>query len=117
MAGDRDRTRVQLFEDVKVLRQQVAEYEEQNTKYQQVIDELKENERRYRLIAQNSHDWEFWLDVDDRLLYTSPSCKKITGYTEEEFKKNRDLLFKIINPSDRPIFTEHRNMVKKSKVP
>ena len=39
MAGDRDRTRVQLFEDVKVLRQQVAEYEEQNTKYQQVIDE------------------------------------------------------------------------------
>ncbi|OQB56305.1 MAG: Blue-light-activated protein [Deltaproteobacteria bacterium ADurb.Bin151] len=117
MAGDRDRTRVQLFEDVKVLRQQVAEYEEQNTKYQQVIDELKENERRYRLIAQNSHDWEFWLDVDDRLLYTSPSCKKITGYTEEEFKKNRDLLFKIIDPSDRPIFTEHRNMVKKSKVP
>ncbi len=65
----------------------------------------------------NSHDWEFWLDVDDRLLYTSPSCKKITGYTEEEFKKNRDLLFKIIDPSDRPIFTEHRNMVKKSKVP
>ena len=117
MAGDRDKTRVQLFEDVKVLRQQVAEYEEQNTKYRQVIDELKENERRYRLIAQNSHDWEFWLDVDDRLLYTSPSCKKITGYTEEEFKKNRDLLFKIIDPSDRPIFTEHRNMVKKSKVP
>ena len=42
MAGDRDKTRVQLFEDVKVLRQQVAEYEEQNTKYRQVIDELKE---------------------------------------------------------------------------
>ena len=117
MAGDRDKTRIQLFEDVKVLRQQVSEYEEQNTKFKQVIDELKENERHYRLIAQNSHDWEFWLDVDDRLLYTSPSCKKITGYTEEEFKKNRDLLFKIIDPSDRPIFTEHRNMVKKSKVP
>jgi PAS domain S-box-containing protein len=117
MAGDRDKTRTQLFEDVKVLRQQVAEHEEQITKNQQFIDELKENERRYRLIAQNSHDWEFWLDVDDRLLYTSPSCKKITGYTEEEFKKNRDLLFKIIEPSDRSIFTEHRNMVKKSKVP
>ena len=117
MAGDRDKTRVQLFEDVKTLRQQVAEHEEQNTKNQQVIDELRETQRNYRLIAQNSHDWEYWLDVDDRLLYTSPSCKKITGYTEEEFKKNRDLLFKIIDPSDRPIFTEHRSMEKKSKVP
>ncbi len=33
MAGDRDRTRVQLFEDVKVLLKRMAEYEEQNTKY------------------------------------------------------------------------------------
>lgn len=106
MAGDRDRTRVQLFEDVKVLRQQVAEYEEQNTKYQQVIDELKENERRYRLIAQNSHDWEFWLDVDDRLLYTSPSCKKITGYTEEEFKKTGIFYLKSLI---RPIGQSLRN--------
>ena len=117
MAGDRDKTRIQLFEDVKVLRQQVADYAELNIKYQTDIAELKNSQKQYRLIAQNSHDWEYWLDVDDRLLYTSPSCKKITGYTEEEFKKNRDLLFKIIDPSDRPIFTEHRSMEKKSKVP
>ena len=117
MAGDRDKTRVQLFEDVKVLRQQVADYAELNIKHQADITELKNSQKQYRLIAQNSHDWEYWLDVDDRLLYTSPSCKKITGYTEEEFKKNRDLLFKIIDPSDRPIFAEHRSMEKKSKVP
>ena len=117
MAGDRDKTRIQLFEDVKVLRQQVADYAELNIKYQTDIAELKNSQKQYRLIAQNSHDWEYWLDVDDRLLYTSPSCKRITGYTEEEFKKTRDLLFKIIDPSDRPIFTEHRSMEKKSKVP
>jgi len=115
MAGERDKTRIQLFEDVKVLRQQVADYAELNIKYQTDITELKNSQKQYRLIADNSHDWEFWLDADDRLIYTSPSCKRITGYSHEEFKKNRDLLYKIIEPSDRSIFTEHRSLMKRTK--
>lgn len=57
---------------------------------------LKESEQKFRLLANYTTDWEYWIDQQSRFLYISPSCEAITGYTQEEFIKDPLLLSKII---------------------
>ena len=113
--SDRDKNRGQLLEEVKTLRRQMADLEQSSEEYQKAFTELQNKEQYYRMIADNSHDWEFWLNADERLIYTSPSCKRFTGYNQEDFIKNQNLLFKIIHPDDRALFDEHRRMIQKTK--
>ena len=69
---------------------------------QKVLEEkLRESEEKYRIVADNTFDWEFWLGPDGRFLYMSPSCERVTGYAVWEFMDNPDLLQKIIHSDDR----------------
>ena len=45
------------------------------------------------------------------MIYTSPSCERITGYSPEEFTNNPDLISTIIHPDDREIYFRHRSDV------
>lgn len=45
---------------------------------------LKESERRYRLLADNTEDIIWTMNLNHELTYCSPSCVKLTGLTEEE---------------------------------
>jgi PAS domain S-box-containing protein len=76
---------------------------------------LLESEERYRIVADNTYDWEFWIDHDDRYAYISPSCQRITGYTAEEFKTDPDLLKAIIHPDDRQSHQAHAIKVRTQK--
>jgi len=68
---------------------------------------LKASEDRYRIIADNTYDWEFWLSPEGQYLYTSPSCERITGYTAEEFAAEPDLMTKIVHPDDQFLYSDH----------
>ena len=46
---------------------------------------LRESEEKYRIVADNTFGWEFWLDPAGRFLYCSPSCLRVTGRRPEEF--------------------------------
>jgi diguanylate cyclase (GGDEF)-like protein/PAS domain S-box-containing protein len=45
---------------------------------------LRESEARYRLLADNSTDMVFQLDLDLVRRYVSPACREILGYAPEE---------------------------------
>jgi PAS domain S-box-containing protein len=77
----------------------------------QVEEALRQSEVKYRIVADNTYDWEWWLGPEGRFAHVSPSCKEITGYDPEEFLKDPDLIFRIIYPDDRPIFINHQNEV------
>ncbi|MFP5212352.1 MAG: PAS domain S-box protein, partial [Acidobacteriota bacterium] len=62
---------------------------------------LRESERRYRMVADYNYDWEYWAGTDGRMIYVSPSCERITGYSAEEFIHDPDLVLSIIHPEDR----------------
>jgi PAS domain S-box-containing protein len=47
-------------------------------------DSLLESEKRYRLIADNSSDVIWTMDMNLRMTYVSPSNEKLTGYSAEE---------------------------------
>ncbi len=70
-------------------------------------EELEEAERRYRTVADFTYDWEYWRTPDGTLLYCSPSCERISGYTPSEMAAKPQLLEEIIEPEDRRIWNEH----------
>ena len=65
---------------------------------------LQENEKKYRFIADNAYEWEFWLSPELCFLYSSPSGKRVTGYDPEDFLADPDLLTRIIHPEESERF-------------
>lgn len=54
----------------------------------------------HEILAEFSTNWIYWLHPDNSIGYISPSCKYTTGYRQEEFIENPDLLRKIIYTKD-----------------
>ncbi len=68
---------------------------------------IKEQELLFRTVANFAYEWEYWLLPDLKFKYCSPSCKRVTGYTSEEFISDPKLLLDIVHPDDRKNFEEH----------
>ncbi|MCK5520495.1 MAG: PAS domain S-box protein, partial [Candidatus Marinimicrobia bacterium] len=68
---------------------------------------LKDSEEKYRLLAEHTYDWEYWLKPDGSYNYISPSCYRTSGYTSEEFKYNPDLLIDIVQTSFKKQVIQH----------
>ncbi len=77
-------------------------------------DELELSKQKFKTFAEFTYDWEYWIAPDNQLIYISPSCKRITGYSQEEFMSNPELLMEIIHPEDKVILIEHKHMVEES---
>jgi PAS domain S-box-containing protein len=75
---------------------------------------LRDSEQRFRTVADFTHDWEYWIDPQNRFVYVSPSCERITGYSAEAFMKQPDLLKEIVHPDDRKPFFKHLGACSKS---
>ena len=75
--------------------------------------QLRESETRYRIVADFTYDWEYWVTAEGKLLYCSPSCERITGYTAEELISDPDLMNRIIHPDDRNMMLEHYHNMRK----
>ncbi len=71
------------------------------------LEALRQSEERFRTVANFTYDWEYWVGVDGRYLYVSPSCERITGYRADEFMQNSGLLETIIHPDDRATVGRH----------
>lgn len=70
---------------------------------------------KYRIVADNTYNWEFWLSPAGRFIYTSPSCRRISGHEAEEFNDDPDLILRIIHPDDRQLWTDHRHDITQKK--
>jgi PAS domain S-box-containing protein len=77
-----------------------------------IEEALRRSEEKYRIVADNTYDWEFWISPDDRFIYSSPSCEKITGYLVQEFETDPDLLYRLVHPDHADVFKEHRHSAK-----
>jgi PAS domain S-box-containing protein len=109
---------LRLRELTEGLEQKIAERTEKltlaNQRLQQEITErkqaaeaLRKSEARFRIVADNTYDWEFWLGPEGNIIYMSPSCERITGYAAKEFSADPDLLYRTIHPEDRERFKAH----------
>ena len=57
------------------------------TEIKTATDNLRKSEEKFRLIAENSIDDIWQLDLEGNVTYVSPAKEKLFGYTPEEAKK------------------------------
>ncbi|SEL11316.1 EAL domain-containing protein [Ectothiorhodospira marina] len=70
---------------------------------------LREVQECYRILAQFSTDWDYWMGEDNRFRYVSPACKKISGYPAQAFLDDPGLMLRIIHPNDRLVYEGHQH--------
>ncbi len=75
---------------------------------------LRKDKTHYQIVADFTHDWEYFIGPDGHLFYISPSCERITGYTPDEFIADPLLIKKIIYEEDAPIFAGHCSDISSS---
>lgn len=68
---------------------------------------LKESEIKFKTVADFTFDWEYWIDPKGNLIYISPSCEPITGYSPDEFQKDPSLLERIVHQDDIKLVKKH----------
>jgi formate hydrogenlyase transcriptional activator len=78
---------------------------------------LRQSEIYYRTIADFTYDWEYWVDINDKFIYVSPACERISGYNADAFLKDPSLLTRIILPADKAIWDCHHQEVYETLKP
>lgn len=68
---------------------------------------LREAELKYRTVANFTQDWEYWQGQGGRMVYISPACEQLSGYTPRHFTENPSLLNAIVFPEDREAWEAH----------
>lgn len=71
------------------------------------LSALAESRERYRLVADYTYDWEYWMGAAGELQWMSPSCERITGYPPAAFLADPGLLVAICHPDDAAALREH----------
>ena len=73
-------------------------------------------EMKYRTIADYNYDWEFWQTPERKLIYCSPSCLRISGYTEKEFMEDSTLLGGIIYSEDSKTWAKYKSPISPANI-
>lgn len=73
--------------------------------------ELAREEEKFHTVADYTYDWEYWEGPGREILYMSPSCERVTGYSQSEFVAAPDLISRITHPDDLNLLSEHRHDV------
>jgi diguanylate cyclase (GGDEF)-like protein/PAS domain S-box-containing protein len=65
------------------------------------VERARENEARFHAIADYTHDLEFWLSPEGRLLWVNPSVERMLGHTVSECMGQMNFPADIMHPEDR----------------
>jgi PAS domain S-box-containing protein len=71
---------------------------------------LRESETRYRVLADFSPEWDYWLGPDGRYRYVSPACEAVSGYPANDFIDDPGLMANLLAPDDREHWLQHVKM-------
>jgi len=77
------------------------------TERRQAEDALRESELTLRTVADYTYDWEYWRDATGAIVWVSPSCERVTGYSAEQFMQDPGLILNLVHPDDQNLYAEH----------
>jgi PAS domain S-box-containing protein len=75
------------------------EAQEEIAERKRVEAQLRQSEERYRLVVEHTMDLITLLDIQGTIIYNSPSCQTLLGYTPQEMIGEPALSF--VHPDDR----------------
>ncbi|MBK1672293.1 hypothetical protein CKO35_03055 [Ectothiorhodospira shaposhnikovii] len=83
----------------------------------QAHDELHRSETRYRILADYSPVWDYWISEDGDYQYVSPGCLQISGHEPDAFMNDPGLMERILIPSDVGFWAAHQEEIRSSQGP
>ncbi len=91
----------------------IVVYFNDDSRRKSIEDELKESEKRFRLLSENSKDVVCLHHIDGSYLYVSPSAYRLLGYKPDELVgRNPYEFFHPADISGKNAFTAIRNLKK-----
>jgi PAS domain S-box-containing protein len=72
-------------------------------------DKISDEETKFRIVADHTSAWDYWISPDKKFIYCSASCLQITGYAQSEFMNEPKLLESIVHPDDAGILMGHKH--------
>jgi len=111
----RDELEIRVKERTQELAKTNEELMKEIAQRKRIEKALRESEIKYRIVADNTYDWESWVDPERHFIYVSPSCRRITDHDPKEFLMDPDLFLKIIHPDDLSTYIEHQNEVDQKR--
>lgn len=89
---------------IEELQRRIAQLEESENVYRSTISDLYKSQELYRLLAENSSDVIWAMDLEGRFTYMSPSVTAMIGYTPDELLGVS--MQQLIVPEYIPLITE-----------
>ncbi|MEW6364614.1 MAG: PAS domain S-box protein [Acidobacteriota bacterium] len=68
---------------------------------------LLASEEKFRTMMEHTYDWEYWIGLDQQILYMTQSCQRIVGYEPDEFYREPGLVERLVHPEDAKAFRDH----------
>ena len=92
------KTKAELINEIKKLRQRIAELEKREIEYEQIETKLRESEEKYRTLTESSLTGIF-IHQDGKYIFVNDKFAEIHGYKPEELIGKDPLT--LIHPDDR----------------
>ena len=105
--GDLAHSFNRMASDLQKVTASKADLEREIAVRMKIESALRESEEKFRTVADFTSDWEYWMGPDQRLIYISPSCEKVTGYSSTEFTARPALIEEIVHPGDLELVHRH----------
>ena len=102
-----------LYRDESGEVQAIVEVNNNISKRKQALAALRESETKFHTMLDCTYDWEYWVGVDDKFIYMTPSVERLTGYLPEEFEQDPRLIDAIVCPEDAERWQVHTQQHQK----
>ncbi len=86
------------------------------TERKKAEEALLQSEVKFRTVANFTYDWEYWVKPEGKMVYVSPSCKRVTGYSPDEFVNDPQLIARIVHPEDKSKVDSHLDLISSNEL-
>jgi PAS domain S-box-containing protein len=77
------------------------------TEQKKLENKIQENITKFKTLADYTYDWEYWKDTENNFIYVSPSCERISGYSNKEFLADGSLFNTLVIYADKKRWKKH----------
>ncbi len=78
---------------------------------------LRYKSDQFRAIADLAIEFTYIRNIDGHYEYVSPSCLAITGYNQQEFYQQSNLMDQLIHPDDLHLWSNHVHHINEGGIP